>query len=649
MKVNSATKKKLIDIGIDEFHSHELARGRVWSEIVELSSGQVENICSVSNDMARIIHGIVQEKRKQERQEYQPLEDGSWPEINIEDTESQLLAKYSDDELILLASLNPGYGFRKFMMQLYPSGQKTSRRNASVMAFLKEIVDDEGKNYYEILQEPSKISWVTKSQYYRITGEKYLPSGYGSRGASGGKKANLDAGQSLVPLPPQKFDWGDVTPSNRRVSNQHGRFRNAAPVLLNIKFDLPRIWQYYEDGFTVGEVSREMMIPYQHANKWTNKMVEYEEMDILTEWLELVSFLNDLSNQRGNESLEDEKNDDIYMFIRKITRSYLLHPEKWTRRPSLQSLEAIIRDLEGLPSLDVETSELSHRGGVNIEIIGDQIDHNLNFRLDRMVSSGFYSPIVEQVARLQIEAGATSLSVCCGPTVSKENVSGLVNSLVAEYDCKVLIDSENHELIEHCKESVNHANLILKANGLNEIDKESEITWILSPPREAFELDPELYEFNQIDYFDDLISELKNLDGKEKIWFQPAFHGFFSRKAIESGSGQIYDSDLNLNAAQDLFYQLRILSVSGFRVVVDSKPALACLSSADLVKERLTTRLNALCLENGATGLLLDTNISQMTLTEDGELDVQINQLLDGSSYQLLEDYTPFWFQVAED
>ena len=93
------------------------------------------------------------------------------------------------------------------------------------MAFLKEIVDEEGKNYYEILQEPSKISWVTKSQYYRITGEKYLPSGYGSR-ASGGK-SDLDAGQSLVPLPPQKFDWGDVA-DNRRVSNEHGRFRNAA-------------------------------------------------------------------------------------------------------------------------------------------------------------------------------------------------------------------------------------------------------------------------------------------------------------------------------------------------------------------------------------------------------------------------------------
>ena len=89
--------------------------------------------------------------------------------------------------------------------------------------------------------------------------------------------------------------------------------------------------------------------------------------------------------------------------------------------------------------------------------------------------------------------------------------------------------------------------------------------------------------------------------------------------------------------------------MSGFRVVVDSKPALACLSSADLVKERLITRLNALCLENGATGLLLDTNISQMTLTEEEELDVQINQLIDGSSRQVLEDYTPFWFQIAED
>ena len=132
---------------------------------------------------------LFKKKRKKENLEFEPLDDGSWPEIDFGDTENQLLAKYSDDELIILASRNPGYGFRDFMKQLYPKGEKTSNRNTKVMRFLKEIENEDGINYYDLLQDPSKVSWSTKDEYKRLLGKSIFPLDM-LHGSAGGKNRN---------------------------------------------------------------------------------------------------------------------------------------------------------------------------------------------------------------------------------------------------------------------------------------------------------------------------------------------------------------------------------------------------------------------------------------------------------------------------
>ena len=56
-------------------------------------------------------------------------------------------------------------------------------------------------------------------------------------------------------------------------------------------------------------------------------------------------------------------------------------------------------------------------------------------------------------------------------------------------------------------------------------------------------------------------------------------------------------------------------------------------------------QLNSNCIEYGAGALILDTNLSEMAFPKDEELEVQINQLIDGSSNELLKNYTPFNFK----
>ena len=87
-----------------------------------------------------------------------------------------------------------------------------------------------------------------------------------------------------------------------------------------------------------------MDLPHNTVARWTKKMLEYHEKDLLDDWLELVEVLNSISEELNLESYEDEKVNEIYMFIRKITQSYLKFPEHWERRPRLEHLKEILAE-----------------------------------------------------------------------------------------------------------------------------------------------------------------------------------------------------------------------------------------------------------------------------------------------------------------
>ena len=53
MVVKSATKKKLMDLQIDEEYAHKLADDRKWDDVKILTAGQIAQICGIDSGTAQ--------------------------------------------------------------------------------------------------------------------------------------------------------------------------------------------------------------------------------------------------------------------------------------------------------------------------------------------------------------------------------------------------------------------------------------------------------------------------------------------------------------------------------------------------------------------------------------------------------------------
>jgi len=114
--------------------------------------------------------------------------------------------KYSDEELIELAYLNPGYGFKRFINYLKVSD------NFVMNLFLefKDFTENE-EDLINILQDERLLEMVTERKYREITGKKYVPKGASKRGSFARRNnLNRETKLFLVPLPPQVFYWGNI-------------------------------------------------------------------------------------------------------------------------------------------------------------------------------------------------------------------------------------------------------------------------------------------------------------------------------------------------------------------------------------------------------------------------------------------------------
>jgi DNA-directed RNA polymerase subunit A" len=67
MVVKSATKKKLMDLGIEEEYAHKLADDRKWDDVKGLSSGQIAQICGIDSGTSQRIHEIMSSSAKSSR------------------------------------------------------------------------------------------------------------------------------------------------------------------------------------------------------------------------------------------------------------------------------------------------------------------------------------------------------------------------------------------------------------------------------------------------------------------------------------------------------------------------------------------------------------------------------------------------------
>ena len=60
MVVKSATKKKLMDLGIAEEYAHRLADDRKWDDVKVLAAGEIAQICATDSGMAQKISEVIQ-------------------------------------------------------------------------------------------------------------------------------------------------------------------------------------------------------------------------------------------------------------------------------------------------------------------------------------------------------------------------------------------------------------------------------------------------------------------------------------------------------------------------------------------------------------------------------------------------------------
>ena len=67
MVVKSATKKKLMDLGIEEEYAHKLADDRKWDDVKGLSPGQIAQICGIDSGTSQRIHEIMSSSTKSTR------------------------------------------------------------------------------------------------------------------------------------------------------------------------------------------------------------------------------------------------------------------------------------------------------------------------------------------------------------------------------------------------------------------------------------------------------------------------------------------------------------------------------------------------------------------------------------------------------
>ena len=135
------------------------------------------------------------------------------PEIELDFTKDKdEKGKFSEENIVDLAELNPGYGIKRFIKKLYPhvKEKEIRRYEYEIIMLFSDLKDAFGIDLLNHLEDKKYSKLVNGDEYMRITGNKSLPRGFGrssSRISSELRKGEPGEGIKL-PLPPQNFNWG---------------------------------------------------------------------------------------------------------------------------------------------------------------------------------------------------------------------------------------------------------------------------------------------------------------------------------------------------------------------------------------------------------------------------------------------------------
>ena len=126
--------------------------------------------------------------------------------------------RYSDDEVIYLIKANRGFGLDRMVAEIYDmliQRVPQSNRFLDTLELISDYKEYSGEDLYSIIQDPSMIKMVTREEWREATNNAVVPSGSGlstNRGDKGKKYDKIGSNAKDIPLPPMKFNWGDVVP-----------------------------------------------------------------------------------------------------------------------------------------------------------------------------------------------------------------------------------------------------------------------------------------------------------------------------------------------------------------------------------------------------------------------------------------------------
>lgn len=254
-----------------------------------------------------------------------------------------MLAKYTEEEIIRLATQNPCFGFVRFGKILYPAKKgefRTSSAAAEMISIFEEHKKETGIDLYDSLQSEEGLPKVTEAEYKKITGKKYLSSGSGR--TSGFR---VTKGGAMRVLHPQEFLWGEIVPEDERPSQIEER-RSSFPNIgiENIHYEFGQIWEYWMEGYSRAEISRELNMSTTNGAKKVNILIELDKNNKLEEWMKLIELMKWFISDREIASFKEENDDEIMLFIHSIVDEYIRNPID-NELPNLKEITQAYREV----------------------------------------------------------------------------------------------------------------------------------------------------------------------------------------------------------------------------------------------------------------------------------------------------------------
>ena len=253
------------------------------------------------------------------------------------------MARYRPDDIIRLALTNPGYGFERFVDELY--GRKRRRTRLAQLIRLFDIHEHEtGVNPFDVLQDMSKCTLVSQKEYKQITGRKSVPKGFGRSQGGRASKASTSYGKGhtgvgekkYIPIPPQDFDWLDVTEVDE---DEYQSGLGTTNHIELMDYDL-LLRLHDKEMMTLEQISEALSVSERRIERFLSDLAEYDDHGVSDRWLAVMKRLWRVQCHWGYT----HKEDDLMMDLRGIFRDYIMDPVN-VEPPTIDDVDWVYQQL----------------------------------------------------------------------------------------------------------------------------------------------------------------------------------------------------------------------------------------------------------------------------------------------------------------